>query len=94
MSTPQQALRHRGEKPNKRKLTPEPSVVEDDDKVLAKAQAEVAKPKKNSEWDYKLAVVIVTIAAFATRFYGISHPNQVVFDEVHFGKVFLHYNIS
>jgi dolichyl-phosphate-mannose-protein mannosyltransferase len=29
----------------------------------------------------------MTLLAFVTRFYGISHPNQVVFDEVHFGKV-------
>lgn len=39
------------------------------------------------EWDYKLALVVITILAFVTRFWGISHPNQVVFDEVHFGKV-------
>ena len=39
------------------------------------------------EWDYKLALGIITLLAFITRFYGISHPNQVVFDEVHFGKV-------
>jgi dolichyl-phosphate-mannose-protein mannosyltransferase len=45
-------------------------------------------PAKQSEWDFRLALVVITIAAFATRFWGISHPNQVVFDEVHFGKVF------
>lgn len=39
------------------------------------------------EWDYKLAFAIITLLAFATRFYGITHPNAVVFDEVHFGKV-------
>jgi len=39
------------------------------------------------EWDYKLALGIITVVAFITRFWGISHPNQVVFDEVHFGKV-------
>ena len=88
MSTPQQALRHRGEKPNKRKLTPEPSAADDVFKSPAKPPPQAAKPK-SSEWDYKLALVIITIAAFATRFYGISHPNQVVFDEVHFGKVCL-----
>jgi hypothetical protein len=43
----------------------------------------------NSEWDYKLALAVITVLAFITRFYGISHPNQVVFDEVHFGKVWL-----
>lgn len=47
----------------------------------------VAKETVQSEWDYKLALVVITILAFITRFWGISHPNQVVFDEVHFGKV-------
>ena len=41
----------------------------------------------SSNWDYKLALAVITLLAFATRFYGITHPNQVVFDEVHFGKV-------
>ena len=40
-----------------------------------------------SEWDYKLGLLIITILSFITRFWGINHPNEVVFDEVHFGKV-------
>lgn len=40
------------------------------------------------EWDYRIALAIITILAFVTRFWGISHPNEVVFDEVHFGKVY------
>jgi dolichyl-phosphate-mannose-protein mannosyltransferase len=44
--------------------------------------------KTGPEWDYRIALVIITILAFVTRFWGISHPNEVVFDEVHFGKVF------
>lgn len=44
-----------------------------------------AKPP--SEWDYRLAITIITVLAFITRFYRISHPDEVVFDEVHFGKV-------
>lgn len=40
-----------------------------------------------SEWDYWLAISILTVLAFVTRFYKISYPNEVVFDEVHFGKV-------
>lgn len=39
------------------------------------------------EWDYRVALAVITLAAFVTRFWGISHPNEVVFDEVHFGKV-------
>lgn len=46
-----------------------------------------AKETVQREWDYKLALAVITILAFVTRFWGISHPNQVVFDEVHFGKV-------
>jgi dolichyl-phosphate-mannose-protein mannosyltransferase len=47
--------------------------------------AQLAKP--TVEWDYRIALTIITLLAFVTRFWGISHPNEVVFDEVHFGKV-------
>lgn len=53
--------------------------------ALIKANLENKGP--GSEWDYKLALAVITILAFVTRFWGISHPNEVVFDEVHFGKV-------
>lgn len=52
-----------------------------------KDKIRVVKEEVKSEWDYKLALVVITVLAFATRFWGITHPNQVVFDEVHFGKV-------
>lgn len=42
---------------------------------------------QGSEWDYRVALIIITALAFVSRFWGISHPNEVVFDEVHFGKV-------
>jgi dolichyl-phosphate-mannose-protein mannosyltransferase len=48
---------------------------------------ESSKKAVTSEWDYKLALAIITLLSFVTRFWGISHPNEVVFDEVHFGKV-------
>jgi Dolichyl-phosphate-mannose-protein mannosyltransferase len=48
--------------------------------------------KTGVEWDYRIALSIITLLAFITRFWGISHPNEVVFDEVHFGKV--HYTIG
>ena len=48
---------------------------------------ESAKQSVSKEWDYKVAIGIISLLAFATRFTGISHPNEVVFDEVHFGKV-------
>jgi len=33
-----------------------------------------------------IALAIITALAFFTRFYMLDHPNEVVFDEVHFGK--------
>ncbi|KAL8977191.1 MAG: hypothetical protein Q9205_006953 [Flavoplaca limonia] len=50
------------------------------------AVQESAKSAVTSEWDYKLALFFITTIAFITRFWGINHPNEVVFDEVHFGK--------
>ena len=80
MSSPA-GLRHRG--PKEKKVNGEVQKAEDTlDKVL-----ESTKEAVSSEWDYKLALAIITALAFVTRFFGISHPNEVVFDEVHFGKV-------
>lgn len=44
-------------------------------------------PTNNSDLQYKIALAVITTLAFVTRFWGISHPSEVVFDEVHFGKV-------
>jgi dolichyl-phosphate-mannose-protein mannosyltransferase len=52
---------------------------------LVKANLEIKST--GVEWDYRIAFTVITILAFVTRFWGISHPNEVVFDEVHFGKV-------
>lgn len=86
----QQQLRQRGAKDAKRPLTPnkDPATVlngkveESWDSLKGKAN-EV----KNNDWDHGIAFTIITILGFLTRFWGISHPDQVVFDEVHFGKV-------
>ncbi|KAF9894258.1 hypothetical protein FE257_007760 [Aspergillus nanangensis] len=48
-------------------------------------------PKPRSEWDYRLAITVLTVLAFITRFYKISYPDEVVFDEVHFGKFASYY---
>ena len=87
MSSPS-TVRHRGgQNAKKRPTTPNPEVSSDKDiDAVAKAKKEL-RPSQGSEWDYKITITIITILAFVTRFYGISHPNQVVFDEVHFGKV-------
>ncbi|KAK9765558.1 Dolichyl-phosphate-mannose--protein mannosyltransferase 4 [Basidiobolus ranarum] len=51
------------------------------------------KPKINSNTNTTSYIVLalVTVLAFATRFYKISEPNEVVFDEVHFGKFASYY---
>jgi dolichyl-phosphate-mannose-protein mannosyltransferase len=53
--------------------------------VLIKAKLD--NKSSGVEWDFRIALAIITLLAFVTRFWGISHPNEVVFDEVHFGKV-------
>ena len=82
VQTPQSTLKQRGTK--KRGTTPQPDGTDDD--VLATIQKETKKAVTH-DWDYKLALAVITFLAFLTRFYGITHPDQVVFDEVHFGKV-------
>ncbi|KAF2674634.1 PMT-domain-containing protein [Microthyrium microscopicum] len=90
MSTPPPELRQRKAASSKKKQNTEHHVVDSENAVLAKVQQQL-QAGKQSEWDYKLALVIITIGAFITRFWGISHPNQVVFDEVHFGKFASYY---
>lgn len=53
--------------------------------VLVKAKLD--SKATGVEWDFRIALSVITLLAFLTRFWGISHPNEVVFDEVHFGKV-------
>lgn len=87
--SPAGSVRHRG--PAAPKKTPPTTAAATlavpADKALEKLVKANQAAKPASEWDYKLALVIITVLAFATRFWGISHPNEVVFDEVHFGKV-------
>jgi dolichyl-phosphate-mannose--protein O-mannosyl transferase len=81
MSSPSSSLRKRGGK--KEAYTALPS---DDGSLTPVSRAgKAGKPK--SEWDYWLAMAVLTVLAFATRFYRIDYPSEVVFDEVHFGKV-------
>lgn len=46
--------------------------------------------KQGKHW-FKLANLVMTTLAFITRFYYIWYPNEVVFDEVHFGKFASYY---
>lgn len=84
-STPQGSLRQRNVSSKKGADSPSAAIEHEVDK-LAKAVSQKAA-KKDSELDHKIALSIMTVLAFLTRFWGISHPNEVVFDEVHFGKV-------
>lgn len=78
------SVRHRRAEQPKKPLPVVPTAREDSDlDVISKE----AKHITLSEWDYKAALVVITALAFLTRFWGIGHPNEVVFDEVHFGKV-------
>ncbi|KAK1837309.1 Dolichyl-phosphate-mannose--protein mannosyltransferase [Podospora conica] len=58
-------------------------------KLVSKPAAKPTAPASESE--YYIVGALITAAAFLTRFWGISHPNEVVFDEVHFGKFASYY---
>jgi len=83
MSSPQ--VRQRSGQKDKKTPLPAAQVQDGDLKSIVK---DTKLPEAvSSEWDYKLALGVITTLAFITRFWGIGHPNEVVFDEVHFGKV-------
>ena len=88
MASPNSTVRHRGGQKEKKSHQQIPSEALSND---TNVNGTVEKPKlvkaQGSEWDFKLSAVVLTLLAFATRFWGINHPDQVVFDEVHFGKV-------
>ena len=83
----QGSIRQRGG--NKRSTTPNPDSASNGFTTAEKLDQVKGAEKDvvQRDWDYKLALSVITMLAFITRFWGISHPNQVVFDEVHFGKV-------
>lgn len=78
------SVRQRRAEPSKKGVSTASATNEDSQLV---ALSKEAKSVVSSEWDYKVALVVITALAFLTRFWGIGHPNEVVFDEVHFGKV-------
>lgn len=86
MSTASPSVRNRGGGKKVRATTPVPEESNGTTELREKVQEQVKSAVK-SEWEYKLAFGVLTVLAFATRFYAINHPDQVVFDEVHFGKV-------
>lgn len=88
MSTPQGSLRQRGAKDSKKRpTTPNGDAINSQiEQTWEQAKHDVKETAKQ-DWDHRIAFTIITFLGFLTRFWGISHPNQVVFDEVHFGKV-------
>lgn len=94
MSTAANAVRHRSVNapPKKNKELLPGGVVSQSPEPEAFTKVNIKNQGPGSEWDYKLALGIITALAFLTRFWGISHPNEVVFDEVHFGKVCRHHS--
>ena len=83
MASQNSTLRQRGGYKEKKQMNGKADKTEEIlDNVVQTSKAAVT-----SEWDYKLGLLTITILSFITRFWGISHPNEVVFDEVHFGKV-------
>ncbi|KAL8791020.1 MAG: hypothetical protein Q9195_006094 [Heterodermia aff. obscurata] len=83
MSTPSSGKQKGGQSAKKQSSVPPQSKGEE---IL-----DNVKDAVTSEWDYKIALVVITILAVITRFWGIGHPNEVVFDEVHFGKFASYY---
>lgn len=82
MSSPNGNLRQRAGKAQAKVNGKVDQAAAEIDNVLGQVKQEVKR-----DWDYKVAISVITFLAFVTRFYAISHPNEVVFDEVHFGKV-------
>jgi dolichyl-phosphate-mannose-protein mannosyltransferase len=86
MSSPA-GVRHRGPKDKKQSNTPNTEALQEKVSDYVEKTKREFKKQPGGEWDYKLAISIITVLAFITRFWGISYPQEVVFDEVHFGKV-------
>ncbi|KAI9798906.1 MAG: hypothetical protein M1833_004409 [Piccolia ochrophora] len=86
MASPPSSVRQRGAGQPKKSPVKDFFVGSNGPSEALDQLAQSAQHAVKSEWDYKLGLLVITVLAFATRFYGISHPNEVVFDEVHFGK--------
>ena len=86
MSAPS-SVRQRGQKNKRSTSTPPPEQNGRIRQVNDFVKPTEEKSQVSSQWDYKAGLVIITTLALITRFWGIGHPKEVVFDEVHFGKV-------
>lgn len=93
-STPQGSVRQRNV-PGKKKDAAAASTSGPDSDLDSLAAAVAAnKPVSKAagaQRDYQIVGFLITALALLTRFWGISHPDEVVFDEVHFGKFASYY---
>lgn len=85
-SSSKEGLRHRNVAGSNKKAGAGSTAADDVDVELDKL-IQANTRSFNSDLSYKISLAIITVLGFVTRFWGISHPNEVVFDEVHFGKV-------
>ncbi|KAK1986559.1 dolichyl-phosphate-mannose-protein mannosyltransferase [Colletotrichum cereale] len=86
-ATPQGSVRQR----NTAKRPTTPGAAADDVANALNNKSVVKTKRTGSGAEYGVGLFITTALAFVTRFWGISHPNEVVFDEVHFGKFASYY---
>ncbi|KAF7982557.1 hypothetical protein HWV62_27538 [Athelia sp. TMB] len=71
------------------------SLQQDDEEVTTiytrpRERSDIEKILDTENASY-VVVTVLTVIAFILRFYKINHPDQVVFDEVHFGKFASYY---
>ena len=63
----------------------------DTDKTSEKTKLSYRSPAERYSIQFRIALLVITCLAFATRFWRLSHPDEVVFDETHFGRFASHY---
>lgn len=84
-------VRQRQGKEGKRPRTPNPETTPEKQAGIVHKVKYPPTSLRGREWNYQAALAVLTVLAFLTRFWGINHPDQVVFDEVHFGKFASYY---
>ncbi|KAH7328709.1 mannosyltransferase PMTI [Stachybotrys elegans] len=85
--TPQGSLRQR----NPPKEAAKPSTFDPEPELDKLAKAAAQRNAAGNEIEFQIGFAVMTLLGFITRFWGINHPNEVVFDEVHFGKFASYY---
>lgn len=80
-------VRQRGPKKKSAAGSPGVGSGSEDELIVSRVSTPAPPTPVKSELPYKLGLAVVTILAIFTRFYKIHYPDEVVFDEVHFGKV-------